>query len=292
MTVAASDLDRLRGQRPEWAPWLAVVEAMLHEAASPAWDAAVPPPPARTISPDAPLLAGATVSVAEGTVRRLLERLVRAASRHGAHRLAGLDAVLGADVNALELFSAALNQSADRLHVLASAHGVDPEALQGLIGLLPVPFLQACRHRWSRAAGEAWTGGCCPMCGSWPAFAEVRGIERSRYLRCARCGAAWCGHTLTCVFCGTRDHDQLATLVPAAGGPNAVVEACTRCSGYLKTFTRLQGCAPRAVMVEDLASVDLDLAALDLGYARPAGNGYDCAVTVVHAASGSPRWTV
>jgi FdhE protein len=107
------------------------------------------------------------------------------------------------------------------------------------------------------------------MCGSWPAFAEVRGIERSRYFRCGRCGGEWHARALCCPYCETIDHDELVALVPESGGSNAAIDACRRCLGYVKTLTRLQGCPPETVMVEDLATVDLDVAALEHGYNRP-----------------------
>lgn len=76
------------------------------------------------------------------------------------------------------------------------------------------------------------------------------------------------------------DHHALVSLVPQAGGSNAVVEACKSCLGYIKTFTRLQGCAPDMVMLDDLASVHLDVAALEQGFTRPPGPGYPLDVTV------------
>ena len=68
--------------------------------------------------------------------------------------------------------------------------------------------------------------------------------------------------------------------MPEKAGARAVIDACKRCLGYVKTFTRLQGCPPDTVMLEDLASVALDVAALEQGYTRPAGAGYPLDVTV------------
>ena len=45
------------------------------------------------------------------------------------------------------------------------------------------------------------------------------------------------------------DHDELASLVPEKAGSNAVIDACQRCLGYVKTFTSLQGCPPGTVML-------------------------------------------
>jgi FdhE protein len=76
------------------------------------------------------------------------------------------------------------------------------------------------------------------------------------------------------------DHDELVSLVPEKSGTNAVIDACQRCLGYVKTFTTLQGCPPGAVMLEDLASVDLDVAAIEHGFARSPGPGHALAITV------------
>jgi FdhE protein len=76
------------------------------------------------------------------------------------------------------------------------------------------------------------------------------------------------------------DHEQLASLVPEKG-TSRVVDACKRCLGYFKTFTTLQGSPPAKVILDDLASVDLDVAALEQGYKRPHGTGYSLDVVVV-----------
>jgi FdhE protein len=122
--------------------------------------------------------------------------------------------------------------------------------------------------------------GYCPICGAWPVFAEVRGVERSRCLRCGRCGGEWQAHCLFCPYCGMTDHEELVSLVPEKGGSNAVIDACRRCLGYVKSFTRLQGSPPSEVLLDDLASVQLDVAALEQGYKRRQGAGYSLAATV------------
>jgi FdhE protein len=278
MTAAATALDGLKRQRPEWGPWLAVVEEILREAETTRWDAAVPRDlQARPAS--VPLLAGATLSLQPRAVHRVLERVIRLASRGGTRKLERLEAVLGTEQDAVKLFTASLRQDRDWVKQFAADANVDAEALEAVVALVPVPFLQACNRRRT-ASVPGWAEAYCPMCGSWPAFAEVRGIERSRYFRCGRCGGEWHAHGLSCPFCATTDHNELAALVPENGGPGAVIEACTRCLGYVKAFTRLQGCAPGSVMLEDLASVDLDVAALEEGYTRPTGAGYAFDITV------------
>jgi formate dehydrogenase maturation protein FdhE len=68
--------------------------------------------------------------------------------------------------------------------------------------------------------------------------------------------------------------------VPENGRTNAVVDACRRCRGYVKTLTRLQGSPPAGVHLDDLATVELDIAALEQRYERPGGTGYPLSVTL------------
>jgi hypothetical protein len=72
-------------------------------------------------------------------------------------------------------------------------------------------------------------------------------------------------------------------LVPEKPGADGFVQACTRCHGYVKTYNRLQRCDPAAVVVEDLKGAALDVAALEQGYARPAGAGCALDFTVAEA---------
>jgi FdhE protein len=277
MIAPDNTLDGLKRQRPEWEPWLVVVGEMLREAADPAWEAAVPAVDAQRTA--VPLLAGATISLHSTPVRRFFTRLIRTASNAGTPGLSTLKAVLDADLKLAPLFEAALCQDDPRIQEMAAVPGADTAALHAVIALLPVPFLQACNRRWASSVFPGWVEGYCPVCGSWPAFAEVRGIERNRYYRCARCGVEWLARALNCAFCATSDHNELAVLVPEQDSSNTI-EACHACLGYVKTYTRLQGCAPGAAMLEDLAGVDLDVAACEYGFARPSTPGYNLGVTV------------
>jgi FdhE protein len=300
MTASATALNGLKRQRPEWEPWLAVVEEVLRQAATPTWDVAVPiGDPLSTEAPGAnaatrpttvPLLAGATISLHASSVRRLLERLIHIASQSRTPKMATLAAVLRADLDVLPLFAASLCQDSARVEEVAVVSGADAEALQAVVALLAVPFLHACTRRRASSICESWVEGYCPLCGSWPTFAEVRGIERNHYFRCGRCGGDWHAHVLHCPYCSMSNHNQLVALVPENGGSHAVINACTRCGGYVKTFTRLQGCPPGTVMLEDLASVELDVAAMGQGYTRPAGTGYLLEVRVNEKEAGRRRF--
>lgn len=273
-----SALNGLKRQRPEWQPWLAVVEEVLGDAATTEWDAAVPADV--RVEPTVPLLAGATFGVQASVVHRIVKRLTGVASRSGTPQMATLQSAMDAGLDVLALFEASVCQDGDRIKDMAARCNADADAFQGVMALASVPLLYACSRRWASSIPESWVEGYCSLCGSWPAFAEVRGIERNRYYRCGRCGGAWHARPLQCPYCAMHDHDELISLVPEKTGAQAHVDACTRCRGYVKVFTTLQGCEPGAVMLEDLASVALDIAAMGQGYSRPAGAGYPLGATV------------
>ena len=56
---------------------------------------------------------------------------------------------------------------------------------------------------------------------------------------------------------------------------------CDGCRGYVKTITTLAPMRPEHVVVEDFATLVLDVAALERGYRRPAARGHEVAVSVV-----------
>lgn len=278
MIARDTALNGLRRQHPEWEPWLMVVDEILREANGPAWDTAIPAG-AEAQRTAVPLLSGTTLVLEGNAVRSLWERLIRSASRIATPEMLTLRAALNADIEMAPLFAASLCQDNERINEIAAISRADIEPLRAVISLLPVPFLHACNRRWASSISTSWVEGYCPVCGSWPAFAEVRGIERNRYFRCGRCGGEWHARALHCPFCAMNDHEELVVLVPEKNGSNGVIEACQRCLGYVKTFTRLQGCPPDAVMLEDLATVVLDVAAFEQGFGKPSG-GYALEITV------------
>jgi FdhE protein len=282
MNAAAPLLNALKHQRPEWAPWLGVVDLALRESEEPMWAAMVPETP--TALGAVPRLAGATLTPQRTVVESYLQRLLVTASKSSTREMASLRGATADNLDALSLFRAALCQERDDIAQSAVRCGVDPDAFQAVVALMPVPFLQACNRSWDTV--RDWVEAFCPICGSWPAFAEVRGIEGSRYYRCGRCGSEWHAHGLSCPFCATNNHRDLVRLVPGDPAASSAIEACTKCFGYVKTFNRLQGCLPSAVLLEDLGGVALDLAAIEQGYSRPATAGYALDVTIAGPAAG------
>ena len=169
----------------------------------------------------------------------------------------------------MQVIEAAINLDDDTLRDVAKTLGVGADLFREVAGLAAMPLLQACGRRWADRIPSEWIDAACPICGAWAAVAEARGLERSLRLRCGRCGADWTGIPVRCAFCGTSDHEKLGALVSEREGDTRRVETCTVCLGYMKTVTTLRACAPADVRLLDTDTVELDVAALEHGYARP-----------------------
>ena len=285
MTIAArhSALTEVARARADWRPWLAVLETVAEAAGDRAWRIAVPDAPA--VESGAPLLVGAAFSLDARLVRRWGRRLVATAAEAGG-AAASLDRLARADADTLgELLEAALGQDTARLGELAVRTGVGGDALGAVASVMAVPLLRACAERWRERMPAAWDHGYCPICAAWPVVAEARGLERARRLRCGRCAADWPTAWLRCPYCGLDDHTRLGSLVvreeaEARRGVatrdvvrRTTVETCEACRGYLKTVTTLGPTAADELALVDLATVELDVRAIEAGYARPAGPG-------------------
>jgi len=287
---AGSRIDSLAQEHPEWAAWLRVVRTVVTELSSPVWDA--DPPDTKTSSQTAPLLAGAELRPDGQALARLLQRLTEVARAQGLHAVVG-HAASAKDMRAdeaLAVFLAAVNDDLAALDLRASRSAASPEGFRALARLLPMPYLHACARRWAAGKASPWSQGYCPVCGAWPAFAEVLGIERARHLRCGRCGAGWPMPILSCTYCATVDHEILGMLVVDDKKSRFALDVCRGCSGYLKSCTTLQATPSDEVIVIDLASVEFDLAAVERGFMRPPELGVALAASVrTDAAPSSTR---
>jgi ribosomal protein S27AE len=163
----------------------------------------------------------------------------------------------------------------DRLGLLCGDR-VDSGALETIARLAATVLLQSVAPRLQKDVPASWSHGYCPVCGSWPVLAELRSLDRTRLLRCGRCGSEWgqLANWLSCAFCGERDHERLRKLVLEGEPETLTVETCLECHGYLKSVTTLQPIPPFELLLQDLETVELDVAALERGFARPAGDGF------------------
>lgn len=276
--VGGTLLTALNAAHAEWRPLLALIEEALREARRPVWAESVPALE-RPAPLGQPLLSGAVVRIAPRSVRQWVHRMLAIAAADGpAEPL--LEAVRSGRPDPVSLFGAAISQDVARLDDLAQMGGDDRGVLRVIAPIIAMPMLLACREAWSPLVPAAWADGYCPICGDWPALAEVRGLDGSRHLRCGRCGGDWRTEWLRCPFCGERDHERLGSLV-SDGLERQTIEVCERCRHYAKTVTTLDPIPPEHVVLQDLATLVLDVAALERGYRRAATRGCPVAVHAV-----------
>jgi FdhE protein len=149
----------------------------------------------------------------------------------------------------------------------AESLGLDPALTATALRLALFPVLT----RWAAALaalrqGTDWEQGFCPTCGSWPLLGEFRGLEQVRHLRCGLCASGWEFPRLRCPFCGTADHRQLGYLHAEGEEASRRAAVCDACRGYVKTVATLAPLSEPALLVADLATTHLDLAAAERGY--------------------------
>jgi FdhE protein len=277
-------LDAAAQRHPDGRAWLTLLAETLRELQAPAWAAVVPQPEhERPVA--APLLAGVTLAVDQNMVRRWVRRLLQQAAKITNSSTAPLAAIDTRRFDPLPLLEAAICLDETRLAHLAQADGTDPGALGALMQLATLPLMQACGRSLAPQVPIDWSYGYCPVCGAWPTLAEVRGLERTHRWRCGRCGGDWGLALLRCPYCGEANHQRLGSLTTEDNDATCTVDTCLTCRGYVKTRTVLQPTPPYAVVLEDLATVDWDIVALERGYRRPTQPGYPLRVCLVEPPS-------
>jgi FdhE protein len=277
-------LETAAQRHPDGRAWLALLAEALRELEAPAWATAMPQPdPERP--PAAPLLAGVTLALDPHMVRRWVRRLLQRAAKVMGSSSAPLAAIDTRRFDPLPLFEAAICLNETQLTDLAKAAGADPSALGALMQVATMPLLQVCGRYLAQQVPIDWSCGYCPVCGAWPTLAEVRGLERTHRWRCGRCGGDWGLALLRCPYCGEANHQRLGSLTTEDNEATCTVDTCLTCKGYVKARAVLQPTPPHAVILEDLATVEWDIVALERGYRRPTPPGYPLRVRLVKPTS-------
>ncbi len=136
------------------------------------------------------------------------------------------------------------------------------------------PVLEGGRTAIATPSRDEWTGAACPACGG-PAQVSVIAEESGEFmggsprsLVCGRCAGWWTFPRAMCTWCGEGDPRRLPSFVPDER--RAVrIDGCETCSSYVKTFDlREAGGIELVPLVDDVATVSLDLWANDQGLAR------------------------
>jgi FdhE protein len=278
-TDPTARLAELKRQRPEWQAWLTLLGEAERALGDAGWHASLNDGElerafAVTSDNAAPLLHGRTLKVDAGRVQQVVRRLSSTAASRDLGGAGSLRGYRPSSDDSMRLVAAAVRQDLAEIGALAGAAGIDRGALTSIAHLAAFPLLQSCGRLLEDRIPPSWMHGYCPICAAWPILAERRGLDRTRRLRCGRCGGEWQVQWLCCIYCGERDHEHLRSLVPEERGERLNVETCSSCRGYLKSVATLQGIPPFELLLQDLETVELDLVALDRGYGRPEECGF------------------
>lgn len=116
--------------------------------------------------------------------------------------------------------------------------------------------------------GESATPYVCPFCGRKPGFGVLRpaGDGGRRSLVCSFCLAEWEFRRIVCAACGEENYLKLP-VYSAEDLDHVRVEACDTCKSYIKTVDLTKGGLAEPI-VDELASIPLDLWAEERGYAK------------------------
>lgn len=147
----------------------------------------------------------------------------------------------------------------------AAGHDLtDDSALGQVIALAMRPFLSRCAEVLQQRAELAnWAHSHCALCGGEPDLAVITPLAE-RHLICGRCSLRWKFEALTCPYCRNTDRTRITSFATTDGQYR--VYACDVCRRYLKAYDGRRASRPVMPMVDSVATLPLDAAAMQRGY--------------------------
>jgi FdhE protein len=297
VTQAVARLDRMRLTDPTVASLARLHAEALQAAADVRLRDAVTELDTHPLERGVPLLDGQTLRAHAGSVRRLLTRLTAVVGKDSGAATGAMglnEAIKQGALDVASLLRAAIVHNDEALTQLARSMGVDTSLLATIASFTALPLLQVCGRRADPVVARIrWTSGFCPVCAAWPILAELRGLDRERWLRCGRCGSGWCVAHVGCPYCANTDQRSSGYLAPEQQRESRRAVTCDVCRGYIKTVTTFQAIPPVEIGLMDMQTLELDIAALEQDYGRPEVPGFplEVAVELTERRSRWPSWS-
>jgi len=158
-----------------------------------------------------------------------------------------------------------------RIEQVVNEFGLDKKVFSFLIESSIKPSIAAGMEKLRNELDpETWLKEYCPVCGSLPSLSLLKEEVGKRYLLCSFCGYQWRVERLACPFCGNKEQESIQYFL-AEGEESYRIELCDKCHQYIKTidYRTLEESDP---LLEDLATLHLDILASQKGYKRPIPN--------------------
>ena len=286
LATAETRWSTIRERRPELAPALELQRRLLTlvaELAAGLSSGRIPrlslPPKylAAKLARGVPIFAGEPIPLPVPMLAPALLQLCDALAEGGAGETAThiSEAIAGGAIEPGSLLAASLARNQPAIRTGATHRGLAPDlvwlvaelAVSPFVHLLQQMLLADAKDGALRSALDAWSRGYCPACGSWPALAEVAGGHRT--LRCSFCSSGWELPTYACIYCDEAG-EKFVTAAPDEERKDRRIEVCGACGGYLKTMD-VAALSPFPLLsISDIETTDLDIAAMEHGYQRPA----------------------
>jgi FdhE protein len=133
-----------------------------------------------------------------------------------------------------------------------------------VLALAMRPFLSRCAEvLQQRPELGIWTHSHCALCGGEPDFSVIT-PSAERHLICSRCTLRWKYEALTCPYCRNADRARITSFATPDGQYR--VYGCDRCRRYLKAYDGRRSPRPVMPIVDAVATLPLDAAAIQRGY--------------------------
>jgi hypothetical protein len=140
----------------------------------------------------------------------------------------------------------------------------EPEIIGHVLALAMRPFLSRCAEVLQRRSElSAWTHAHCALCGGEPDLAMLD-AQGDRHLVCGRCLLQWRFDAVTCPFCLNSDRDRMTSFSTSDGLYR--VYGCNACHRYVKAFDARRASRPLMPVLDGVAMLPLDAAAMQRGY--------------------------
>ncbi len=143
---------------------------------------------------------------------------------------------------------------------------IEPEVITNIIFTALSPF-------YMNYAGKAaeitdfslWSNGFCPVCGQKPMMAMLRSEDNARILECWLCHTQWKFSRLECPYCNNKDYYKMGYFF-VDEEKSRRINVCEHCKSYIKTISLKEIAGNVILDVENLCTMNLDLAAQEKGY--------------------------
>jgi hypothetical protein len=136
--------------------------------------------------------------------------------------------------------------------------------LDQVLTLAMRPFLARCAEVLQQHAELGlWSHAHCPLCGAEPDLSVITPAAE-RHLICGRCTLRWKFDPLTCPYCYNSDRSTITSFATPDGQYR--VYACNACKRYLKAYDGRRAARPVMPVVDSVATLPLDAAAMQRGY--------------------------